>query len=531
MTWQLIAYPEEELCDIASISVRKALERMQTLASIVTAENIADATARLAAHDEAELDLLVISSTMPTDASASVGLTGLEPSKQFIKALKKRRPALPVIVVATTPDDGLAGFIGAFDATGLVTIGNDFGRTLIDRIRSLYATDMPSLAERFQEQERQQAARESALVQLDLHLGGDQVGLWRMSRRGNGECEASGMLQLDPQLLKTLVRRSKRLNQFIGSVADADDWIGDLDELSSDLRHLLFRNGNENMDCWDRFLTQREQVGGVSKSRIRVTVNDETHPVLVEALRDSGKAFGDSWVLNAPVFRRYAQQMNYPPLFVDVASRRGPLNCLVIEADDAAGLVQIGTGEPESFERLRHLGDEATAVEGLLRGTGGRYVERLSMNAIDDKLTEAVIAKLFERQWHVVHFCGHVGGGAGQASLILRATDDGALPVRRLTQALGRTQLLFLNACRSADTQVVMHAVEQSVSAVLGFQWKVEDKAALDFAIDFYGALFDPPVGQERSLEFALMSARKRAYQRRPEHPTWVAPVLVMQMS
>lgn len=511
MTWQLIAHPEEDVCDAVGNSVEKALKQSKALASLDKVQNIRSALDSLAAHDEHELDLVVISSTMPVDEATSVGLTGRDPTKDFIKALKKRNAALPVIVVANTPDDRLADFLDAYDHTGIVTVGNDLAATMIERVKAL-RTDRSG----------------DACVQLDIHLGGDQFGLWQLRRTGHGECQAHGMLQLDAELMNKLIRHSKKLNEAVAG--DREDWLEDVDDLSSDLRQLLFRNGSRNIDCWDRFLTQREQVGGVAKSRICFTVNDDTHPMLVEALRDSGMAFGESWILNAPVFRCYAQQMNFPPLFIDAASRDGPINCLVIEADESYGSVAIGQAAEEEFPRLELLGEEAAAVNAFLEGVAGGVVHHLSLGTTDGNLPDAVLAKLGERQWHIVHFCGHVGGGATSPALVLKATPDGILSIKRLSHALNRTQLLFLNACRSGSTQVVMHAVENSVSAVLGFQWVIEDRAALEFATDFYRLLFDPANPNARHLEHALLDARKKAYRRRPGHPSWMAPVLVMQM-
>jgi hypothetical protein len=528
MTWQLIVHSDEGICDIVGMAVIKALRQISLRASIDTAQNIHTAHERLRTNGERELGLIVISSTIPSDETESVGSSGSEPTTRFIRELKFRIPSLPVIVIANTPDDRLAGFLSAFDKTSLVTVGNSLISDLTEQIRSLCQIDTPLTSDASPEPARDKTVDSEACVQLDIHLGGDQFGVWQMQRMGHVRCEASGMLQLDRELLGKVIRRSKKLNQLVA--VDCTEWLEDLDELSSDLRLLLFRNGSKNIDCWDRFLTQREQVGGVSRSRIRVTVNDETHAMLVEALRDSGQSSGESWVLNAPVFRRYAAQMAYPPLFTDEASREGPISCLIIEADEAPGIVEIDKAQSESFLRLRYLEQEASEVEKIMRGAAG-VVERLRMAETDGRLTDIVLTKLGERQWHVVHFCGHVVGGKSEPALVLRAASDGMLPIKRLSKSLARTQLLFLNSCRSADTRVVMHAVEQSVSAVLGFQWVIEDRAAFEFATDFYRLLFGQRHEPSSRLEHALMQARRNAYKRQPEHPSWMAPVLVMQMN
>jgi CHAT domain len=530
MTWQLIIHSDEEICDVVSMAALKALRQISMPASIEAAQNIRAAQKLLDANPNRQPGLVVISSTMPRDDTESVGSSVGEPTNGFIKKLKSgSQRSIPVIVIADSPDDRLAGFLSAFDHTSLVTVGTGLISDLTEQILSLCRIAPPPPPGAPRRPARDKTVDKKACVQLDIHLGGDQFGVWQMERKGHVRCEASGMLQIDHELLAKVIRHSKKLNQLVAG-RDCTEWLADLDELSSDLRLLLFRNASKNIDCWDRFLTQREQVGGVSRSRIRVTVNDETHAMLVEALRDSGQSSAESWVLNAPVFRRYAARMAYPPLFTDEASREGPISCLIIEADEAPGTVEMGNGEIESFLRLGCLEQEASEVEKIMRGAGS-VVERLRMADTDGRLTDTVLAKLGERQWHVVHFCGHVVGGKSEPALVLRAASDGLLAIKRLSKSLERTQLLFLNSCRSADTRVVMHAVEQSVSAVLGFQWVIEDQAAFEFATDFYRLLFGQRREPHSRLEDALMQARKNAYKRQPEHPSWMAPVLVMQMN
>jgi hypothetical protein len=351
-----------------------------------------------------------------------------------------------------------------------------------------------------------------------------------MNRVGCDEFEAQGTLQVDTRQLGRFIKDSKRLDDEVAR--NDEEWFERLKELSNDLRELLFRGGRDNMDFWDRFLKHRERVGGVSHSRVRVTVDDETHSMLFEALRDSEDPDDEFWVLNAPVFRRYAQQMTLPPLFKekDPATRDKPINCLIIEADPEPGVVVDPSGNDERFPRLKYLTSEADGVEEILRQHAGGRVERLSLEAVDGDLCAQVVAKLGEQQWHVVHFCGHVSGDAERAGLVLRANAAGILPVKKLANALTRTQLLFLSSCRSASTRIVMHAVERHVSAVVGFQWVIDDRAASEFALDFYRQLFSSTDPRTRDLEYALLEARRKVYKRNPGHPSWVAPVLVMQM-
>jgi DNA-binding NarL/FixJ family response regulator len=516
--WQLIAHPEADVCDVALLAVQRTLKQEKVVAKVDSVENIAAAWNSVEANDAAKLDLVVVSSTMPADDSSSIGLSGRDATKKFIKQLKKNKPLLPVIVLASTPDERLADFLDAFEQTGLVTLGSDFSPRLVERIRALRADQAVSEATA-----PPRTSREDSWIHLDIHLGGQQRGNWQINRVGADEFEQQGTLRVDTRQLERCIRDSKRLDEEVAK--QSEEWFERMKDLSSDLRELLFRNGRDNLDCWERFLKHRERVGGVAHSRVRLTVDEETHSMLFEALRDSEDPEDEFWVLNAPVFRRYAQQMALPPLFKEAASRDKPISCLIIEADPQPGVV----GE-EGFARLTYLQREAEEVEAILRERALGTVERLSLADVEGDLPASVLARLRERQWHVVHFCGHVAGDAGRAGLVMRAEDKGVLPVKALAGALTRTQLLFLSSCRSAATRIVMHAVEQHVSAVVGFQWVIDDRAASEFAADFYRQLFSPGDTHARDLEHALLQARRKAYTRRPEDPSWVAPVLVMQM-
>ncbi len=519
--WQLVAHPEADVCDVAVLAVRRALRQEQVTAKVDSVANIAAAQESLQMNDASKIDLVVMASTMPADDSSSIGLSGREATKQFIKQLKKVDPLLPVIVVASTPDERLADFLDAYEQTGLVTMGSDFSPSLVERICALRA----GAGAARKQAAPPRAAREDSWIHLDIHLGGHQRGSWQIDRVGADEFESQGTFQVDKRQLDRFIKDSKRLDQDVAK--NDQEWFDRLKELSNDLRELLFRSGRDNMDLWDRFLKHRERVGGVAHSRIRMTVDEETHSMLFEALRDSEDPDEEFWVLNAPVFRRYAQQMAFPPLFKekDAAIRDKPINCLIVEADPEPGVV----GD-ESFSRLRHLRAEADEVEAILRDHARGTVERLLLADAEGDLRASVLAKLRERQWHLVHFCGHVGGDAEHAALVLRADATGVLPVRTLAGALTRTQLLFLSSCRSAATRIVMHAVEQHVSAVVGFQWVIDDRAASEFAADFYRQLFSATDPHARDLEYALLQARRKVYTRQPADPSWVAPVLVMQM-
>lgn len=462
----------------------------------------------------ADCSLVVIGSGMPQDEQASVALAGREPTKQFIKRLKAQAKAMPLVVVSSTPDDRLADFLDAFEHTALVTIGTGFQDGLAQALQRLRAGEP-----------RPSAAR----LRLNIDLCNMQTAHWQLQRRGGDDFDATGTLQLDTRLLERIIEDSADLEARVAE--HRDDWLRRLARLSDDLHQLLFKGGTPNFGCWERFSEQRRHVGGVPNTRVRVTVNQDTHPVLVEALKDEGGASDSYWMLQAPVFRRYEATTAYPPLFKDHDSRHGTVHCLVIEADGAPGNVPDEHGGGQGFERLPHSAAECSEIVHTLRQAAHCEVEHLRVAALQGDVVQPVLDRLGERRWHLVHFSGHLAGGRDQpAGLVLRADRGGMLQVQQLVRELGRTQLLFLSSCRSASVKVVMQAVEHHVPALLGFQWPIDDGAAARFAQTFYRLLFDPQDSCHRYLEYAFMKARKAAYQQAPEHPSWVAPVLLMQM-
>ncbi|KQP13694.1 CHAT domain-containing protein [Pseudorhodoferax sp. Leaf267] len=514
MPWQLIAHHDDEIRSLVIGALRKALRAQDIAIRPIEAQHVARADEVLQDFGLGDCSLVVMGSGMPQDEQASVGLAGREPTRQFIKRLKALARHMPLVVVSSTPDDRLADFLDAFEHTALVTVGADFQAHLSEALKRLRAG-----------QPRPSAAR----LRLNIDLCNMQTASWQLQRRGGDDFEATGTLQLDQRLLERIIEDSAELETRVAE--HRDDWLKKMERLSADLHQLLFKGGTPNFGCWDRFSEQRRHVGGVANTRVRVTVNQATHPVLVEALKDEGGDVDSYWMLQAPVFRRYESTTAYPPLFKDHESRHGLINCLVIEADGKAGNVPDGHGGGQGFDRLPHCETECREIVQTLTRAANCDVTHLRVQGLGADVATPVLELLRERRWHLVHFSGHLSGDhAQQAGLVLRADRGGILPVQQLVRQLGRTQLLFLSSCRSASAKVVMQAVEHHVPALLGFQWPIDDGAASRFAQTFYRLLFDPQDSCHRYLEYAFMKARKAAYAHAPEHPSWVAPVLLMQM-
>lgn len=512
--WHLLVHSDEDVRDFAADAVQAAAVAVPVASLSVKVGNLAEAQKNLDVLRPSQCDLLVIDANAPATREASVGGSPRGVVFAFIKRIKSTRPDLPVIVLATSADEELRLFLTDFRATAHVELLPDWREALQSRAEELLKKVRPS---------------EQARLELDITLAGRDRTNWHIRRTGDNSFSDFGELYVDERALERLVRRSKALGTSIGR----DDWQNELSDISVDLASVLFDSAHLNRTLWRRFVDHRAKVGGVENTRVRVTLNDDTDPVLIEALKDDDDPA--YWMLRAPIFRRYERRMGRPPLFKDPASRDGPINFLVIQADPAPGNLPDGpwAGALAALPELEAEGNDLIGIfEQVRNASGGGVVERLNIAALCGDPIDAVIGKLRERHWHLVHFAGHcvVSSTAPDAALVLAPESGGTLRVADLADKLVGTQFLFLNSCQSAASYVVTRAVENMVPAVLGFRWSVPDKSGARFARAFYKALFDRNLPSYKYLEYAFMCARRAIHDRDSSDPTWASPVLVMQM-
>ncbi len=513
--WHLLIHSDEDVRDFAGDAVRSATAAVPIKSNPIKVGNLAEAEQNFLDWGITQCDLVVVEATAPVTREVSVGGSTRQPVFDFIRRIKAQQPALPVIVLAPSADEVLRIFLTAFQATAHVELLPDWREMLHSRAEELLKNIEPPSAQR--------------RLELDITLAGNQRTNWQIRRTGDSSFSDFGELHVDAEELKRLVRRSKGLASYVGR----SDWQSELSDISVDLARLLFDNALLNRKLWRKFVDHRAQVGGVENTRVRVTLNDDTHPVMIEALKDDDDpAF---WMLRAPIFRRYDRPMARSPLFKDPASRSGPINCLVIQADPAPGNIPEGpwAGSLAPLPEIEAEANDLVAMfERVRDAAGGGVVDRLSIAALAGDPIGAVIAKLRERHWHIVHFAGHglVSPATNDAALVLAAERGGVLRVADLADKLVGTQFLFLNSCRSADSYFVMRAVENLVPAVLGFRWAVPDTSGANFARAFYEALFARGQPSYKYVEYAFMCARRAIHDRDSSDPTWASPVLVMQL-
>jgi CHAT domain-containing protein len=309
-------------------------------------------------------------------------------------------------------------------------------------------------------------------------------------------------------------------------------WGEDLSDIRNELGRLLFSNLN-NRKFYKVLIEAKTRVGGTQNTRIRFVVNEGTHPIMLEAIEDVDSDPGDYLMLKAPVYRRYEARGEGYPLFKDRASRRGPINCLIIQADPRDG--ELGAPWNTPLAELPSIEGEVNAIHEILAAERENHksigkLEVFRAAQWDGRAVEKLEALMQGTRWHLVHFAGHsVRSRDGQGAIVLSSRGDGVLSARRLGELLSNTQFLYLSSCRSADAYFVMHLVEQQVPGVLGFRWPVADEQAHKYARYFYHSLFNDVVSRQ-FLEYAFLKAKRKLYDRDENDPTWAAPVLIMQV-
>jgi hypothetical protein len=533
MGYQLIIFDNPEVRKVAAEAV--AIGKSPTECDIRQCENILDAEAVIARFGVQSCNLVIVGSSTPADACSARAQPTRDATTHFIRKLKKDQPHLRVVVLSAVPDQFLAGFLEAYEETALLQFDSQLRDALIRE-----AIARPN----------DERGVHSDYLELDIFLDDCESGRWSMRRRGRMNYEDEGKLPLDRKMFEKIVRHSSILD---GDV-EHKIWKVIMTDLSEELEELLFKNANALF--WGKFVAARTESGGLERTWIRFGVNEQTQDAFLEALKEESDQ--EHWMLKVPIFRKYPPAGRRLPLFKDIASRQGSINCLIIEADAQGGIVNFA-GRDISLQSLSKTQEETERIESILAqacqtDNGRGVVKRV-------RISEAVGLRVDPRtyvldvlrggNWNLVHFAGHAvqsvkpeesagaarsptatarGQRAAQAALVLSADQDCVLPIEMFCQHLGATQFLFLSCCRSAESSLIMRLTEKLVPAVLGYRWRVDDAGASDFADFFYTELFNRTNSHYKYLEYAFRDARRKLYDRNNDDPTWASPMLVLQM-
>ncbi|MFL6197123.1 MAG: CHAT domain-containing protein [Thermoanaerobaculia bacterium] len=264
---------------------------------------------------------------------------------------------------------------------------------------------------------------------------------------------------------------------------------------------------------WRRRLDQTRQAGKDLRLRLRLN-SAELWDWPWELLHDPQLRFL-AMLPRTPVVRYVEMPVPVLPLKV-----RPPLRILAVASS------------PEGFAPLdveRELADLEAALEEL-GSFGHMELERLARPTAD-----ALLQKLRNEPFHVLHFIGHGTFDAERGGMIALENEDGSpdfLDGDRLSVLLAAQPLLrlvVLNACQAARGNrsdrwggLMQGLIRSGLPAVIAMRTAISDRAATVFSKGFYESL-----GRGEPVDRALAYARQAMVAL--EAGEWTTPLLAMQ--
>lgn len=263
------------------------------------------------------------------------------------------------------------------------------------------------------------------------------------------------------------------------------------------------------------------RLDGVGKEgeelRLRLILNDpEVWNWPWELLHDGNPVRGFLSVVPGMQVVRYIE----PRVEVRPLGVRPPLHILAVGASPR-GVAQLS---------VKQELDELEASLEPLRQAGWVRLERLEEATLD-----ALLRKLKEESFHVLHFVGHCAFDEKHGGrVLLESTDGSPDPVRNPDLALllkvsRRLRLIVLNSCEGARGDrsddfagLAQNLVRSGFPAVIGMRSVISDQAAVHFSRFFYEAL-----ARRQPVDRALSEARQAMYFK-DSRMEWGSPVLAM---
>jgi hypothetical protein len=177
-----------------------------------------------------------------------------------------------------------------------------------------------------------------------------------------------------------------------------------------------------------------------------------------------------------------------------------------------------------------------------------RWIENATQKLQEDGLVELTwlsgqtwrdLAKAMRTgTWHIFHFIGHGGFDKSTGKgLVALAGEDGqthlfsAVELGRLLADHQQLRLVILNSCKGAKgdegdlfSSTASILIQRGIPAVLAMQYKISDRAAIEFSRSFYEALSDG-----LPVDAAAAEARKAISIAVSNSVEWITPVLYMR--
>jgi hypothetical protein len=528
--WAMVLHPNNELAEMIGSFVSEQLPRVD----IERVGTLEGARRLLRKHGEGSCRLIVAGMRAPRTPSERLPLDGSQlTTLEFVREIREGNDVLPVLLFASLDDPGRAIDVGELANVHVVGGGAGF----VPALRAALKRMLGPAAEH-------QPLRSCVDLDIELHHGTYRWSLRRLSP----PLEDAGALDVDRSKLEDV--RGLLIEE------DAPPRAGALAVVGRMLyKAVMAANTNRK---GTRLAELFNQSCKLESARIRFNVDAYTHPILVEALTEPTEEGEEPnfWMLQAPIFRKYPRAGQRYPLFKDCASRKQPLDWLIIQGrlTDFHAPAPVNRDLPD----IPLVAEEVDWLEDFLLtnrakfGIGDVRVLRYPDEAKDDRpFAEQLKNVLAEKDWRVVHYAGHSAKSAnGSGAFLVTGSEDsdiinvqdfaawakGGANSGRLVNGVedAGPQFVFLSSCESADSYFVLQLVERMVPAVLGYRWPIGDSAARNFAECFYRHLFEDPDGN-RYLEYAFMKAKRDLHKAHlgmsGARAMWAAPLLVMQLT
>jgi hypothetical protein len=447
--------------------------------------------------------------------------------KKFLEDAGARRPDAVLLVLATGNDDALCRMSVAHPRGRLAIVapGGDWRSFVRQCAREAFGIDCRRIERRTR-------------TVLRIRVSSHSRGVWTMERRGPVQETRDGILDLDPVDFHDLCIKSEALVQQF----EKFKWGDCLPQVSNDIYRMIFRRPKNEalLRAFDDALSDPD---GPERLRMVFDLSTDSHVIPVETLKQYQIATSvDQWyALASAILREYEGDGPQTPLFWDAESRTAPIDCLLVAANPRAGSKADGelfgklVALPQVNSEIRDIVTLLTAQKDAGANIGKIVPLELSNSGED---AQHVLAEaLASHPWKLVHFAGHavVESGAGDhpptGSLMLFPAPEGKMDFAAFARNIPHVQFLFVSSCRSANQAFLQEAMRQSLPAVLGYRWPVDDDQARQLAKDFYEALFDPRGKAFRSLGRALACARRKVFSLYPSDVTWASPLLLTKGS
>lgn len=514
----LVVYPNPDLLIEITLLLQKLRDRAGYVLSWSTARNLAEARSTIQGRHP---DLVITEVELWEDEKTPDGAgeqhrRGLD----LVREVRAVNPKAAAILVTGQVDNDIFALTQSENA-GLAL----HGAGILEKLRS--------------EMVRFLGPTKSALprrVNLEICLTTEGQSTYQFQMEGQPALPGRP-LEVDKNKLKKLVEKSRRVPK------DTETWKSELTEVGEELADELFQPTPTNLLFRDEFNRWEGKVG-IQNIRVRFTVQDTLHPIVVEALKQSENS--DYWMLQTAVYRGQKPQRNGSAephgLFQDEETAEGPLNFLIVQADLPYRDI-VSEGEIDvTLDPLPNVAAEVAAVESLLKDLKAQQkpIGEVRVIATRGLPAGASLKDLVEdllrnggTHWHILHYAGHTYYDAAHETgyLFFPGANGKYEPVKIDLFAWwlksADTRFVFLSSCEGAQQDFIYHLAKERVPAIMGFLWNVSDPKAREFAESFYDKLLG---GKERSLEYACLAAKQEMHAKYENNPIWASPVLVMQV-